>query len=176
LADRVLILNQDYSALTVCSIQKAFLLVYLNKAELVADVQGQYLRSVNAIYPKPSIIRLTSYAKLPYRGVLLNRQNIFKRDGMKCQYCGATTDLTIDHVIPRSRGGTSTWDNLITACRTCNARKGDQTPEEADMPYAQKPFKPSFLLFLRDLSGDIDEQWYTYLGKSPKKSTEPIYK
>lgn len=172
MAERVLILNQDYSALTVCSVQRAFLLVYLKKAELVADAKGKALRSVNASFPMPSIIRLIDYVKLPYRGVLLNRQNIFRRDGHRCQYCGATTDLTIDHVIPRSRKGPATWDNLVTACRTCNARKGDSTPDEAGMPLKQKPFKPSFLLFLRDFSGNIDEQWYPYLGKVGKQAAK----
>lgn len=170
IANRVLILNQDYSALTICSVQRAFLLVFMNKAELIADAKDKFLRTVTKAYPMPSIIKLNGYVKLPYRGVLLNRQNIFKRDGMKCQYCGATSDLTIDHVIPRSRGGASSWDNLTTACRQCNSKKGDFTPEEAQMPLKQRPFKPSFLLFLRDFSGNIDEQWYPFLGKSKTKS------
>ena len=165
-------MNQDYSALTVCSVQRAFLLVFLKKAEMVADAKGQSLRTVSSSYPMPSIIRLIEYVKLPYRGVLLNRQNIFRRDGHKCQYCGATSDLTIDHVMPRSRGGAASWDNLITACRNCNARKGDSTPDEAGMPMKSKPFKPSFLLFLRDFSGNIDEQWLPYLGKASRQSSK----
>ena len=156
--NRVLILNQDYSALTVCSVQRAFLLVFLRKAELIADVKDQSLRTVSTSYPMPSIIKLNGYVRLPYRGVLLNRQNIFKRDGNKCQYCGATNHLTLDHVMPRSRGGASSWDNLITACRNCNSKKGDFTPEEAGMLLKQKPYKPSFLIFLRDFSGNVDEQ------------------
>jgi len=169
MAERVLILNQDYSALTVCSVQRAFLLVYLNKAEMVADAKDKFLRTVNNSFPMPSIIRLIDYVKLPYRGVLLNRQNIFRRDGMKCQYCGSLSDLTIDHVLPRSRKGLSSWDNLTTACRNCNASKGDSTPDEAGMLLRSKPFKPSFLLFLRDFSGNIDDQWYDYLGKASRQ-------
>ncbi len=172
MAERVLILNQDYSALTVCSVQRAFLLVYLQKAEMVADAKDKFLRSVNSSFPMPSIIRLIDYVKLPYRGVLLNRQNIFRRDGMKCQYCGSLSDLTIDHVLPRSRKGPSSWDNLTTACRNCNARKGDSTPDEAGMILRSKPFKPSFLLFLRDFSGNIDEQWYEYLGKASRQAAK----
>jgi 5-methylcytosine-specific restriction endonuclease McrA len=172
MAERVLILNQDYSALTVCSVQRAFLLVYLNKAEMIADAKDKFLRTVNNSFPMPSIIRLIDYVKLPYRGVLLNRQNIFRRDGMKCQYCGAVSDLTIDHVLPRSRKGASSWENLTTACRNCNARKGDSTPEEAAMVLKSKPFKPSFLLFLRDFSGNIDEQWYDYLGKASRQAAK----
>lgn len=168
IANRVLILNQDYTALTICSVQRAFLLVFLNKAEMIADAKGKVLRTINSSFPMPSIIKLNGYVKLPYRGVLLNRQNIFKRDHQTCQYCGSKDDLTIDHVIPRSRQGASSWDNLTTACRTCNSRKGDFTPEEANMILTQKPFKPSFLLFLRDFSGNIDDQWYPYLGKKQK--------
>lgn len=168
MTNRVLILNQDYSALTVCSVERAFLLVFLEKAEMVADIKDVFLRTVSTAYPMPSIIRLNGYVKLPYRGVLLNRQNIFKRDGNKCLYCGAVNNLTLDHVIPRSRGGASSWDNLASACRNCNSKKGDFTPEEAEMPLKHLPYKPSFLIFLRDLSGTVDDQWYPYLGKKKR--------
>lgn len=162
---KALILNQDYSAISVCSIYKAFLLVYLNKAELVAAVEGSKLNSVTESYPMPSVIRLNKYARVPYRqGVVLNRHNIFKRDGHKCQYCGNSKDLTLDHVLPSSRGGKSTWDNLITACRPCNSRKGDRTPDEAGMKMTQAPFKPSFVLFLRDFHGSVSQDWLHYLG------------
>jgi HNH endonuclease len=165
---KVLILNQDYRALTVCSVQKAFILIYLNKAEMVAEYQGLQLSTISSTYPMPSIIRLHRYVNLPYRGVMLSRQNIFRRDGNRCQYCGTSQDLTLDHVMPRSRGGKSTWDNLVTACKSCNSKKGDYTPDEAKMPLARPPFKPSFLMFLRDFSGHIDENWKPYLGKTFK--------
>jgi hypothetical protein len=162
---KVLILNQDYTALTICTVQKAFILVYLKKAEMISENEHQPLRTVSSTYPMPSIIRLFRYVNLPYRGVMLSRQNIFKRDGNACQYCGATHDLTLDHVIPKSRGGRSTWDNLATACKSCNSKKGDLTPEEAGMPLKRPPFKPSFIMFLRDFSGAINEEWRQYLGK-----------
>lgn len=165
---KVLILNQDYRALTVCSVQKAFILVFLKKAELVAESANVSLRTVTAHYPMPSIIRLFRYVNLPYKGVMLSRQNIFKRDGGKCQYCSSTRDLTLDHVIPRSRGGKSSWDNLVTACKSCNSKKGDFTPEEANMPLLRQPFKPSFIMFLRDFSGPVEENWKPYLGKKVK--------
>lgn len=165
---KVLILNQDYSALTICSVKKAFILIYLNKAELVSQADGMALRTVSLAYPMPSIIRLFSYVSLPYKGVMLSRQNVFKRDGHTCQYCGATKDLTLDHVIPRSRGGRSHWNNLVSACKRCNSRKGDRTPEEADMPLKKQPFKPSFVMFLRDFSDHPEKDWEPYLGKSSK--------
>jgi len=165
---KVLILNQDYRALTICSIQKAFVLVYLNKAEMVVEYENRPLNTISASFATPSIIRLFRYVQLPYRGIVLSRQNVFRRDNNTCQYCGTTSELTLDHVIPRSRKGGSTWDNLITACKSCNAHKGDSTPEEANMPLLHKPFKPSFLMFLRDFSGYIDENWRPYLGKPAK--------
>jgi 5-methylcytosine-specific restriction endonuclease McrA len=162
---KVLVLNQDYSAITVCTVPKAFLLVYLNKAEMVAEVESAALRTVSSRYPMPSIIRLHSYVHIPYRnGVVLNRQNLFKRDGNQCQYCGSSKDLTLDHVMPRSRAGKSSWDNLVTACKSCNSRKGDYTPEEANMPMRNRPFKPSFVMFLRDFSDKVSEDWMLYLG------------
>lgn len=166
---KVLVLNQDFTALSVCSVPKAFLLVYLNKAELISDLSGIRLHSVSSSYPMPSIIRLYKYVHLPHRsGVMLNRHNIFRRDNYQCQYCSTTKDLTLDHVLPRSRNGNTSWDNLTTACKSCNARKGDLTPEEAGMKLFQKPFKPSFVMFLRDFSDKIQDDWAIYLGKKIK--------
>lgn len=115
--NRVLVLNQDYSPLMVCSVQRAFLLVYLNKSELVRPANGYRLHSVNQSFPMPSVIRLHRYVQAPYKGVALTRQNVFKRDNFECQYCGTKRDLTLDHIIPTSRGGQHTWLNLVTACK-----------------------------------------------------------
>ena len=161
---KVLVLNQDYSALSVCSFSKAFLLVYLDKAELISASSTQVLRSVNEVFPMPTVVRLHRYVHLPYKGVMMTRQNIFKRDGNRCQYCGTPEHLTLDHVIPKSRGGKTNWDNLATACKRCNSRKGDFTPEEAGMLLRQRPFKPSFLMFIRDFYGTLEEGWLPYLG------------
>ena len=100
---------------------------------------------------------------------MLSRQNIFRRDNSSCQYCGKTEDLTLDHVIPKSRGGRTSWDNLTTACKRCNSRKGDLTPEEAQMPLKIKPYKPSFVMFLRDFGGMIEDSWLPFLGKKKEK-------
>ncbi len=161
---KVLVLNQDYSALSICSVPKAFLLVFTGKAELVAEVPGQVLRSVHERYPMPTVIRLQRYITLPYRGVMMTRQNIFRRDGNRCQYCGTGEHLTLDHVYPKSKGGKTTWDNLVTACRKCNSRKGDCTPEQAGLPLRRRPFKPSFLMFIRDLSGTVDPEWLPFIA------------
>src|SRR5688572_25956764 len=113
---KVLVLNQDYSALTLCTINKAFLLLFLNKAEIVANVENVFLQTVSRAFPKPSVIRLQRYAHVPYKGVTLNRQNVMRRDNFQCQYCGTGKQLTIDHLTPRSKGGKSNWKNLVTAC------------------------------------------------------------
>ncbi|MDF7818173.1 HNH endonuclease [Runella sp. MFBS21] len=165
---KVLILNQDYSALSICSVPKAFLLVYLNKAELVAESSSYFLRTVSDTFPMPTVIRLHRYINLPYKGVMMTRQNIFKRDSHRCVYCGAQEDLTLDHVMPKSRGGRTSWDNLVTACKRCNTRKGDYTPDEASMPMKHRPFKPSFIMFLREFSGSTEESWKPFLMKREK--------
>ncbi|MFN8436704.1 MAG: HNH endonuclease [Cytophagales bacterium] len=168
MARKVLVLNQDYRALTICNVERAFLLVYLQKAEMIASDKLRTLRSVSSSFSMPSVIKLNNYVNIPYKGVVLSRQNIFKRDGYKCAYCGSKHSLTLDHVQPRSRKGPTTWENLITACSPCNAKKGDRTPEEAGMILPYKPFKPSFIMFLREFTENVDEEWTTFLGKKTK--------
>ncbi|MBK6266344.1 HNH endonuclease [Marivirga sp. S37H4] len=160
---RALVLNQDYSPITVCNIQKAFLLVYLNKAEILETDDVFKLRTITKAFPLPSVIRLISYVNRPYKGVMLTRQNVFKRDAHTCQYCGVQKDLTLDHLIPRSKGGKSSWNNLVTACKRCNARKGDAKPEESGMVLRRVPFKPSYVMFIRDFSGSVSENWLPFL-------------
>lgn len=161
---RVLVLNQDYSPISVCSAERAFLLIYLEKAELVHEDENLQIRSVNKSYPTPSVIRLQDYIYIPFKSVMLTRQNVFKRDSHQCQYCGSKKELTLDHVLPKSRGGKSTWDNLATACQKCNSYKGDKTPSEAEMPLKQKPFKPSYVMFVRNFSGFTSQEWLQYLS------------
>lgn len=160
---KALVLNQDYSPFTICSATKAFLLLYLKKAELVSVADGMALRTVACSYPMPSVVRLSRYIHLPYQGVVLTRQNIFRRDGFRCQYCGTSKDLTIDHVIPKSKRGRSTWKNMVTACKSCNSRKGDCFLEESGLLLLKKPYKPSFILFLKQYSDKVEESWQPFL-------------
>lgn len=164
--DKVLVLNQDYSPLTLCTVSRAFLLVYLEKAELLAADKEGVLRSVSISFPKPSVIKIKNYVHVPYKGVVLTRYNIFKRDGYQCQYCGTTKDLTLDHLIPRSKGGKSTWNNLVTACKKCNSKKGDSNPKEAGLVLKKPPFKPSYIMFLKNSVGGIKDDWQPYLNKT----------
>lgn len=161
--NRVLVLNQDFSPLMVCSVERAFLLVFMNKSEMLRSANGYRLRTITTSFPMPSVIRLNRYVHAPYKGVTLTRQNIFKRDNFECQYCGTKRDLTLDHVLPTSRGGPHSWLNLVTACKRCNTRKGDFTPEEAGMPLRHKPFKPSYTLFLKDAPGVHQHEWEEFL-------------
>ncbi|MGK7388738.1 MAG: HNH endonuclease [Candidatus Cyclobacteriaceae bacterium M2_1C_046] len=160
----VLVLNYDFSPLSVCSVERAFVLVYRKKSEMLVPSNGHKLRSVTKSFPMPSVIRLLNYVNVPYRSVQLTRQNIFKRDNFSCQYCGKSKELTLDHVLPKSRGGKSVWTNLITACKRCNTVKGDNTPEEAGITLKSAPYKPTYLVFLRDFSGHYQEEWNSFLN------------
>ena len=163
---RVLVLNLDYSPISICNVQRAFLLLYLEKAQLMSEVQDLFLRTVDKSFPMPAVIKLNKYVNIPYKSVELTRQNIFKRDNFECQYCGTEHNLTLDHVVPSSKGGKSTWNNLITACKTCNAKKGDFSPQEAGLDLNSKPYKPSYIMFIRDFSGFVTEEWIPFLGAS----------
>ncbi len=159
----VLVLNQDYTPLTICSVERAFVLLYLNKADLLSEAREKQLRTIDRAFPFPSVIRIHRYINIPFRGVVLTRHNVFKRDKNQCQYCGTRQDLTLDHLVPKSRGGKSTWTNLVTACKRCNAKKGNNTPEEVSMKLKRPPFRPSYIMFLRSVSGGMRSEWLPYL-------------
>ena len=163
LGGHVLVLNQDYQALSVCSVERAMVLVFLQKAELVADRTDRFIRSARSQHPWPTVVRLRRYIRVPYRRVLLTRRNVLRRDSHRCQYCGSPERLTLDHVQPRSRGGKDAWENLVAACTPCNNRKGNRTPEEAGMPLRRRPFRPSHVMYMRDLVGTLDDTWKPYL-------------
>ena len=122
------------------------------------------IRTVNKNFPMPAVIRLFRYVNIPYRGVVLTRQNVFKRDKFSCVYCGSPKNLTLDHVIPRSKGGKTTWSNLVTACQPCNTRKGDRQPLEANLKLHSPPKRPTYLMFLCDYSGSMRKEWQPFLN------------
>jgi len=139
-------------------------MLLLSKAELVAKQNGKVIRSPSISLPHPSVIRLLRYYRVPYRVIELSRKNILRRDKYQCQYCGKKTHaLTIDHVIPKSRGGMDSWDNLVAACVKCNNKKGNRTPEEAHMPLIKKPRKPNHILFLKQYLGNVEDNWRPFL-------------
>lgn len=160
---KVLILNQNYEPLSVCTVEKAVVMMYLGKAELIEAHDKRYVRAVTYRMPMPSIVRLDSFKRVPYR-VILSRKNVLRRDNYQCQYCGDFGQaLTIDHVLPKSRKGEDSWDNLVAACVACNNRKGDRTPEEARMPLIRKPMRPNHVFFIRHILGTVDDGWKPYL-------------
>ncbi|NBC28340.1 MAG: HNH endonuclease [Bacteroidetes bacterium] len=159
----VLVLNQDYQPLSICSVQRSVKLLFLEKAELLHDDPDKRLRTVDDEYSYPSVIRLRRYIKLPYKRIVLSRRNIMKRDNSTCQYCGSRSDLTLDHVIPRSRNGGDTWENLVTACNSCNVKKGNRTPGEAGMPLKVEPYRPIHITFFQNLMSTVQDDWKPYL-------------
>lgn len=164
LTGKVLVLNGNYEPLAICSVEKAIVLMYLSKAELVSSLKHKEVRSTSVSLPFPSVIRLSCYIRVPFKKVILSRKNILRRDGHRCQYCGATSiTLTVDHIMPKSRGGEDSWENLVSACLRCNNRKGSQTPEEAQMPLMKRPIRPNHVTFLRQYVGRIDKDWEPYL-------------
>jgi 5-methylcytosine-specific restriction endonuclease McrA len=143
----VLVLNQNYEPLNVCTVRRAFVLVDRGKAEIIENGRG-YLRSPRQEYEMPSVIRLAYLIRRPRPQGRLTRRDIFLRDGFLCQYCGKTTkDLTLDHVMPRHRGGGHHWENVVAACKICNHRKAGRTPEEARMYLKRDPFRPTYSYF-----------------------------
>jgi 5-methylcytosine-specific restriction endonuclease McrA len=159
----VLVLNQDYQPLSVCSLQRSMKLIFLEKAELLHDDPAKKLRTTREQFDFPSVIRLRRYISLPYTKVVLTRRNVMRRDNFKCQYCAKKSKLTIDHVFPKSRGGKDTWENLTTACDKCNVKKGNRTPKEAQMPLLSEPYRPIPITFFRDINGGVQEPWKPYL-------------
>lgn len=151
---RILVLNADYLPINVTTFKKAFKLVYKGKAEV--------LNENKITSSKSSIIRLIKYVNIPYRKVVLSRENIFKRDEHACAYCSGNINLTVDHIVPKSKGGTNTWENLITCCFDCNSKKGDRTLDQSGMRLLFKPFKPNPLYFMYK-SNKTEEIWKPYL-------------
>jgi len=161
---KVLVLNQNYEPISVCNAKKAVILLYLGKAELIESADGKTLHSVSMSLPFPSIVRLSVYIRVPYKKIILSRKNILRRDGHRCQYCGRNdASLTVDHVVPRARGGEDAWENLVCACIACNNKKGDRTADESHMLLIRKPMRPNHVTFLRHFVGHIDERWKPYL-------------
>ncbi len=166
----VLVLNKHYMAVRVIGARRAFSLLFRELAEVVSFEQGNYsnydfgswcevsqfkhtfkpdgqdwVSTVNFYVAVPRIIRLLFYDRLPRNEVKFNRRNIFARDGNRCQYCGKrypTSELSLDHIIPRSMGGKSAWQNIVCACTKCNVKKGGRTPQQAGMTLVQKPVRP----------------------------------
>ncbi|MCJ7578389.1 MAG: HNH endonuclease [candidate division Zixibacteria bacterium] len=160
----VLVLNQNYEPLSVCTVKRAIVLVYLGKAEIIEKHDGYMIHSVSLRFPVPSVVRLGFYIKVPNKRILLTRKNIIKRDGHRCQYCGENHGaMTVDHVIPKIYGVQDSWENLVCACLKCNNIKGDQTPEQAGFKLLRRPKRPNHITFIQQFIGISDQRWKQYL-------------
>ena len=162
----VLVLNQNYEPLNVCTVRRAMLLVFCDKAE-VLEVYNSAVLSPTRAFIAPSVIRLIYMIRRPRPRVKLTRREVFIRDNYTCQYCGRQSgDLTIDHVVPRSRGGGHTWENLVSACKNCNHRKGGKSLTEARMALRTQPHEPSpgrYYTIERRVESSIFEAWEKFL-------------
>jgi CRISPR/Cas system Type II protein with McrA/HNH and RuvC-like nuclease domain len=140
----VLVLNYDYTPLNITTMRRGFVLVDKGKAEIIKSDDNPIVGGYKT-YIRPVIIRLLHYIKHKVRHIRPNRVRIYKRDNNECVYCGSSKQLTLDHVIPKSRGGGNDWNNLVTCCFSCNLRKGNRTPDEAKMVMRTKPHTPTIL-------------------------------
>lgn len=157
---RALVLNASLNPLAVVPGRRAVVLVLRDKADVVAS-NGELFRSARVSMPAPTVVKLRYFVNVPYRpGAALTRRAVFARDGWACQYCGAAAE-NVDHVVPRSRGGAHTWDNVVASCRRCNSRKENRQPHEVGLRLVRQPFVPKDGLRLS--LGRLDPSWEPYL-------------
>jgi len=162
----VLLLNADYEPLNVCDLRRAFRLVFGEKAEVI-EYDHTEVRTPTLVFRAPSVIKLQYRIRRPRPRIRLSRREVFLRDGHTCQYCGEhTPKLTLDHVVPRHRGGGHSWDNLVAACGSCNHRKGGRLPEEAGMRLRRLPREPYcdvYAMYSTYLADPRNGAWRDYL-------------
>ena len=165
IGSRVLVLNASYEPINVCNIRRATVLVLKERAEILERGEGA-LHSERLVFQRPCVIRLIRYVRVP-RNVhrrKITRKAVLARDAWTCQYCGSQGGgLTVDHVIPRSRGGESVWENIVASCAPCNRKKADLTPREARMHPRNRPRPPGPNVFIRLASPRIPVAWEPYL-------------
>ena len=166
-ATRTLLLNQGYEPIKVISWQRAITLLTLDKVDVVEEYDAQ-IRATSMIIQVPAVVRLRKAFRRHAKPVKFSRVNIYARDGYRCQYCGARCSidrLTYDHVIPRSRGGRTTWENIVSCCYTCNAEKANRTPAEARMTLLAVPSRPSWMpsVQIRVSTKSVPDAWRDYV-------------
>ena len=162
---QALVLNATYEPLCVVPSRRALMLILADKAELLHATERVF-RAERLALAEPSVVRLCYFVKVPYQArVALNRRAVFARDGHRCQYCGASAE-NIDHVIPRSKGGSHAWENVVASCRPCNARKRDRMLEDSGMRLRRRPTAPRERTWILVASGAVRADWERYLGPS----------
>lgn len=167
----VLLLSASYEPIRVISWQNAVGLFFLGKVEIIEEYDHQ-IRSVSMAIKAPAVVRLLRFFRAGRRSPPLSRANVLARDGFRCQYCSqelTTKEATLDHVVPRSQGGKTTWENIVCSCAACNRKKGGRTPKEAHMKLLSKPVKPDWLPVLNiRLHGKVPHAWHIFLQPSAK--------
>ena len=162
---RVLVLNASYEPINVCTVRRATVLLLKRRAEILEE-GGWRLHAESLTIPRPVVIRLVTYVRIPHdaHSRKITRRAIFARDRWTCQYCGRERGkLTVDHVVPRSKGGSSAWDNIVTCCAPCNRRKGDRLPRQAEMHPRNHPKPPGPTIFVHVAASAIPPIWEQYL-------------
>ena len=157
--DKVLVLNADYTPINVTTVFKGFKLVDKGKAEILKAGDNPIIAGDRS-FTRPLIIRLYNYVKFRLHKLKINRNRLFRRDNYTCVYCGNKKNLTVDHVMPKSRGGQNTWLNLVTCCSHCNRVKDNRTPEEAGMKFLKQPYEPS--IFSEVVTPNIESVWQEF--------------
>jgi 5-methylcytosine-specific restriction endonuclease McrA len=161
----VLVLNATFEPINVCSVRRAAVLLLKSKAEIIEH--GDWaLHAENLTLPRPVVIRLVRYVRIPHdtHRRKITRRAVFARDGWECQYCGARSNLTVDHVVPRSKGGVTDWDNIVASCAPCNRRKGDAMLRHSGLTLRRKPRRPAAHVFIHVASPTIPVAWRAYLA------------
>ncbi|MDX2112101.1 MAG: HNH endonuclease [Verrucomicrobiota bacterium] len=190
LNQRALVLNRLWQPVNIITVPRAFALIFQEHAKVIHSNDGSFQvmsaeewMAFSASHPSedcvhtvrlsiriPRVLLLTFYDKLPLQEIRFNRQNLFERDGYTCQYCGnifTARDLNLDHVIPRDRGGQTTWENIATSCTRCNSRKANRLPHEAGMRLIRKPARPPWRPFVTLTAGeDVHEDWTHFMQSS----------
>lgn len=165
----VLLLNASYEPLRVISWQRAVTMVFMGKVEIVEEYDHQ-IRSVSIVIKAPAVIRLLQFVKIGRKSPPLCRTNVLARDNFECQYCGrelSSKEATLDHVVPRSQKGKTSWENIVCCCPPCNRKKGGRTPAEAKMLLRNKPVKPDWLPVLNmRLNGRVPISWQIFLSST----------
>ena len=161
----MLVLNATYEPVNVCTVRRAVVLLLKEKAEIIERADRE-LHSTSTTMARPAVIRLVTYVRIPRdtHRRKITRRAVFARDNWTCQYCGARSQLTVDHVVPRSKGGGSTWDNIVASCAPCNRRKGDALPRQVGMRLLSQPRTPSATVFIHVASPTIPVAWQQYLA------------
>ncbi len=160
----MLVLNATYEPINVCTVRRAVVLLLKEKAEVLEHGEWE-LHSVSSTVPRPVVIRLVTYVRVPRdtHRRKITRRAVFARDDWTCQYCGSRSNLTVDHVVPRSKGGPSDWENIVASCAPCNRRKGNASPRQAGMQLRREPRVPNPNVFIHVASPTIPVAWQQYL-------------